>query len=160
MWNIWNIGGSISAFTKLNIWYLLFFKGLRTRFIWRNPLSWRCFIFLRILEKEHLHNTLIWLVLLFFRLIFKKSPQILSSWFIKRNHVPTWNWIQKYRPKRLSSRKKRVVEFVVDETLLKISSELVWLWWVVIEEPANKEILAISASKERNKGPPTWIENY
>jgi hypothetical protein len=28
--------------------------------------------------------------------------------------------MQKYRPKRLSSKKKRVGEFVVDETLLKI----------------------------------------
>ncbi len=46
------------------------------------------------------------------------------------------------------SKKKKFEEFVVDETLLKIGSELVWLWVAI--EPANKEILSISISKERN----------
>lgn len=45
------------------------------------------------------------------------------------------------------SRKKKAEEFIVDETLLKIGSELVWLWVAI--EPANKEILSISLSKER-----------
>ena len=44
--------------------------------------------------------------------------------------------------------KGRIEEFVVDETLLKIGSELMWLWVAI--EPANKEILSISISKERN----------
>ena len=39
-------------------------------------------------------------------------------------------------------------EFVVDETLLKIGSELVWLWVAI--EPANREILSVSISRERN----------
>jgi putative transposase len=43
---------------------------------------------------------------------------------------------------------KRIEEFIVDKTLLKIGSELVWLWVAI--EPANKEILPISISKERN----------
>jgi hypothetical protein len=47
------------------------------------------------------------------------SSQILFSQFIKQNPVSIWNRIQKYKPKRLSSRKKRVWEFVVDEALLK-----------------------------------------
>ena len=54
---------------------------------------------------------------------------MLLSCFIKRNHVSIWNWIQKYKPKKLSSRKRKVDGFVVDETLLKVGSELVWLWW-------------------------------
>ena len=39
--------------------------------------------------------------------------------------------------------------FLVYETLIKIGSELVWL--CVAIEPANKEILSVSISKERNK---------
>ncbi len=73
---------------------------------------------------------------------------MLSSCFIKRNHVSIWNWVQKYKPRKLSSRKRKVDGFVVDETLLKVGSELVWLWVAI--EPANKEILSISISKERN----------
>jgi putative transposase len=48
----------------------------------------------------------------------------------------------------LSSRKRKVEEFIVDETLHKIGSELVWLWVAI--EPTNKEILSVSISKERN----------
>jgi transposase-like protein len=50
---------------------------------------------------------------------------------------------------KLSSRKGNVEGFVVDETLLMIGFEMVW-HWVAIEVPANKEILSISISKERN----------
>ncbi len=78
----------------------------------------------------------------------RRSSDRLSSCFIKRNHVSIWNWIQKYKPKKLYSKKKKVEEFVVDETMIKIGSELAWLWVAI--EPANKEILSISISKERN----------
>jgi hypothetical protein len=47
----------------------------------------------------------------------------------------------------LSSRKRKVEGFVVDETMLKIGSETVW-HWVAIEVPVNKEILLIRISKE------------
>jgi putative transposase len=70
------------------------------------------------------------------------------SHFIKRNHVSVWNWIQKYNPRKISSKKKKVDEFIVDETLIKVGSEFIWLWVAV--EPNDKEILAISISKERN----------
>ena len=78
----------------------------------------------------------------------RRASDMLSSCFIKRNHVSIWNWVQKYKPRKLSSRKRKVDGFVVDETLLKVGSELVWLWVAI--EPANKEILSISISKERN----------
>ena len=79
----------------------------------------------------------------------RRASDRLSSCFIKRNHVSIWNWIQRYKPRRLSSRKKKLVEgFVVDETLLKIGSEMVWLWVAI--EPASNEILSTSISKERN----------
>ncbi|MDP9015420.1 MAG: DDE-type integrase/transposase/recombinase [Thermoproteota archaeon] len=59
-----------------------------------------------------------------------------------------WNWIQKYHPRKISSKRKTISEFIVDETLLKVGSEYIWLWVAI--EPSNKEILALSISKERN----------
>jgi putative transposase len=56
---------------------------------------------------------------------------------------------QKYRPKKLFERKKKIKEFIIDETLIKIGSELIWLWVAAIELESN-EILGISVSKERN----------
>lgn len=70
------------------------------------------------------------------------------SCFIKRNHVSIWNWIQKYHPQKTSSRSKKISEFIVDETLIKAGSEYTWLWVAI--EPKNKQILALSISKERN----------
>ena len=83
-------------------------------------------------------------------LFLRRASKILSSYFIKRNHVSIWNWIQKYPPKKLSSKRKKINEFVIDENLIKIgSSEYIWLW-VAIEEPENKRILGFSVSKELN----------
>jgi transposase-like protein len=64
----------------------------------------------------------------------KVSQQHLSP-FIKRNHVSIWNWIQHYKPERLFHRKRRIYEFIVDETLIKVGTELlVWVWvWIAIE---------------------------
>ncbi len=70
------------------------------------------------------------------------------SVFIKRNHVSIWNWIQKYQPKKISTRRKKVSEFILDETVIKVGSEFIWLWVAI--EPKNREILALSISKERN----------
>ena len=70
------------------------------------------------------------------------------SYFIKRNHVTVWNWIQKYHPQRISSKSKKISEFIIDETLFKVGSEYIWLWVAI--EPTNKQILALSISKERN----------
>ncbi len=70
------------------------------------------------------------------------------SYFVKRNHVTIWNWIQKYHPKRMSSKRKRISEYMVDETLLKVGSEYVWLWIAI--GPENRQILALYISKERN----------
>ena len=59
-----------------------------------------------------------------------------------------WNWIQKYKPQQLLSRKRRVLEYIVDETMLKVGTQLIWLWVAI--EPENREILAVTVSKERN----------
>ena len=70
------------------------------------------------------------------------------SCFIKRNHVSVWNWIQKYKPQKIKSERKKVSEYIVDETMLKVGSEYIWLWIAI--EPENKQILALYVSKERN----------
>ena len=80
----------------------------------------------------------------------RKTSERISSCFIKRNHVSIWNWIQqKYKPKKIFERKKKIEEFIIDETLIKIGSELIWLWVATIGF-GSKEILGISISKERN----------
>ena len=68
---------------------------------------------------------------------------------IRRSHVAIWKWIQKLHPSRkIDSKRKRISEFIIDETLLKVGSEYIWLWVTI--EPENRQILALSISKERN----------
>ncbi len=51
---------------------------------------------------------------------------------------------------KISSRRRMISEYIIDETMIKkVGSEFIWLWWVAIE-PKNREILALSISKERN----------
>ena len=87
------------------------------------------------------------LYLYFSGLSLRRTSERLSC-FIKRNHVSIWNWIQAYRPLKVSSNRKRISEYVVDETILKVGSEYIWLWIAI--ESKNKQILALSISKERN----------
>ncbi len=67
---------------------------------------------------------------------------------VKRSHVAIWKWIQKCNPKKISSKRMKIKEYIVDETLIKVGSELVWLWVAI--EPENRQILALSISNERN----------
>ena len=87
------------------------------------------------------------LYLYFSGLSLRKSSERLSQMY-KRNHVTIWNWIQKYHPRKISTKRKRISEFIVDETLLKVCSEYIWLWVAI--EPQNRQILALNISKERN----------
>jgi putative transposase len=50
--------------------------------------------------------------------------------------------------KKLKASRRRILEYIVDETMLKVGSEYIWLWVAI--EPANRQILALSISKERN----------
>ena len=56
--------------------------------------------------------------------------------------------IQKHNPHKISAKRTKISEFIVDETLFKVGSEIIWLWVAI--EPKNKGILALSISKERN----------
>ena len=42
------------------------------------------------------------------------------------------------------------MEYVIDETVIKVGSEYIWVCWVAAIESENEEILWISVSKERN----------
>ncbi len=87
------------------------------------------------------------LYLYFLGLSLRRASERLSC-FIKRNHVSIWNWIRAYNPLKVSSKRKIILEYVIDETLLKVGSDYIWLWIAI--EPENRQILALSISKERN----------
>jgi putative transposase len=70
------------------------------------------------------------------------------SKFVTRSHTAIRDWIQKYNPKRLFYRKTKIFEFILDETQIKVGSELIWLWVVI--EPESKDVLRLNISKERN----------
>ena len=51
---------------------------------------------------------------------------------IKISHVSIWKWIQKYKiQNKVSGGNKKIQEYVIDETAIKVGSELIWLWAVV-----------------------------
>ena len=87
------------------------------------------------------------LYLYFLGLSYRSTSKALSR-FAKRSHVAIWKWIQRYRPKKITTKRKRISEFIIDETLLKIGSSYMWIWVAI--EPKAKEILGISMSNERN----------
>jgi putative transposase len=86
-----------------------------------------------IIRNSRTPSEYVWygLYLYFSGLSLRRAPERLS-YLIKRNHVSIWNWIQKYKPKRISTQRKKISEFVIDETLIEVGSESVWLW-VAIE---------------------------
>jgi putative transposase len=85
------------------------------------------------------------LYLYFSGLSLRKTSEHLLPFVKRRNHVSVWKWIQHYRPKKILQRKrKKVQEFIVDETLLKVGSQYVWVWVAI--EPLAKVILGIRIS--------------
>ena len=85
----------------------------------------------------------------FLGLSFRSVAKALSFLHIgKRSHVAIWNWIQKYKPQKMSSKGKTVSQFIIDETQIKVGSELLWLWIAI--EPKTQAILRTKMSKERN----------
>ncbi len=48
----------------------------------------------------------------------------------------------------MSKKKRKIEEFIIDETAVKVGTELMWLWVAI--EPKGKEILSVDTSKERN----------
>ena len=77
----------------------------------------------------------------------RKTSYILST-LVKRNHVSVWDWIQKYRPKKILQKKRKIQEFIIYGMLLEVSNQFVWVWLVAIEH-LSKIILGIRISFER-----------
>ena len=77
----------------------------------------------------------------------KTSQRLLP--LIKGSHISIWNWIQRYKPKKIIQGRKRIAEFIIDETLIKAGNEYVWLLWIAVK-PANKTVLEIRISFEMN----------
>ena len=91
------------------------------------------------------------LYLYFLGLSLRKVVKALSYLHtVKRSHVffiKKWKRVQKFHYQRKSpTKKKQVSEYIVDETILKVGSEFIWLWVAV--EPKNRLILAQSITKE------------
>src|SRR3954447_24289739 len=88
------------------------------------------------------------LYLYFLGLSFRNTAKALSFLLlVKISHDSIWNWIQKYKPHKLKKKNKKNIDgYIIDETAIKVGSELIWLWVVI--EPIYKEILAINISKE------------
>ena len=55
--------------------------------------------------------------------------------------------MQKYKPEKISSKRKKINQFIIDETLLKIGSKFVWLWVAI--EPIHRQILKADISFDR-----------
>jgi putative transposase len=88
------------------------------------------------------------LYLYFLGLSFRNAAKALSFLkIIKISHVSIWNWLQKYKPWKYYKIKK-INEYIIDETAIKVGSELIWIW--IVMEPTGKEILSFHLSKERN----------
>jgi putative transposase len=85
--------------------------------------------------------------LYFSGLSLRKASECLLP-FIKRNHVSIWNWIQRHKRIEIWKKRKKVSEFIVDETLIQVGNQSIWLWIAI--EPVEKIILDIRISLERS----------
>ena len=83
---------------------------------------------------------MLWSVFVFSGVSLRQTSERLA-FLVKRNHVSIWNWIQKYHPQKLSYRRRKISEYVVDETLIKVGSQYIWIWIAI--EPKNRKILAL-----------------
>lgn len=68
---------------------------------------------------------------------------------IRRSNVAIWKRLQKCQHRKPSLRRRTIEEFIVDETLLKVGPELIWLWWIT-GEPENSSI-PLTNYNPRNK---------
>ena len=87
------------------------------------------------------------LYLYFLGLSYRNTSKALAQ-FVKRSHIAVWKWIQRYKPQKIARKRKRISEFIIDETLVKIGSTYMWI--CVAIELKSREILALNISKERN----------
>jgi putative transposase len=80
----------------------------------------------QIRKRTALEDIVYSLHLYFSGLSLRNTSKALSR-FVQRSHTAIRDWIQKYKPERLSYKKVMVAKFIIDETQLKVGSEYIWL---------------------------------
>jgi putative transposase len=102
-----------------------------------------------IVEPERTSTELVMytLYLYFLGLSFRNTSKALEPFREKRSHVAVWNWVQRFNPKIIYSR-KRVTAFVIDETMIQIGGNEAWLWIAI--EPVRSTVLGVYLSRHRN----------
>jgi uncharacterized membrane protein len=101
-------------------------------------------------EIEHIQNTYwLWfmLVIVLSRQSYRNTSKALTQ-FVKRSHVAVWKWIQRYKSKKIARKRKIISGLMIDDTIVKIGSNYMWIWVAI--ELKSREILALNISKERN----------
>jgi len=89
------------------------------------------------MKLSHNTRTVYWLwfaFVLYEFILWKPCKSII--FFIHGEHKPVsiWKWIQKYKPKKkIGSNKRRIYEYVIDDTVIKPGSGCTWLW-IAIEK--------------------------
>ena len=111
---------------------------------------------------------IVYAIHLYFLGLSLRNTSIALSRFVKRSHTAIRDWIQKYKPQKLLSKRKKIDEYIVDETQLKVGSELIWLWVAI--EPKNRQILALCIIQREKYvcsrkiywrfGQETWTTSY
>jgi hypothetical protein len=64
-----------------------------------------------------------WLYLYFLGLTFRNATKALKC-FVKISHVSIWKWLQKYKPQKISTKKKTIDEYIIDETTIKVGPNI------------------------------------
>jgi putative transposase len=78
--------------------------------------------------------------LYFLGLSFRNSAKVLS-FLLSVKSCFNLEQIQKYKPQELK-KKKKIDEYIIDETIVKAGSKLIWLWIAIIESTKDREILS------------------
>jgi putative transposase len=87
--------------------------------------------------------------LYFLGLSYRNAAKALSSRIKKRrSHVAVWKWVQKYKPERIFTKRKRIFEFIIDETQLKVGNNYFWIWIAI--ESSDRTVLVVRISAKRN----------
>ena len=66
----------------------------------------------------------------------------------KRSYIAVWNWIQRFGSSHIFNKHRRIVAFIIDETMIHVGNNHYWLWFCI--EPVHKSVLGIYISEERN----------
>jgi putative transposase len=104
-------------------------------------------MFCQTRKRTRLEDIIYAIHLYFLGLSLRNTSKALTR-FVNRSHTAIRDWIQRYKPEEIRYKRKKIDKYIIDETLIKVGSEFIWLWVAI--EPENREILAVTISLERN----------